>query len=215
MGYGTEGVFLTVAKIFSLRSEAGTFTHTVQCIRHAWKNSRKLLPRLLLLLQLPIPPSPQKKKKNTRPVDGNEKSSHIGFWNKLEGMKTPHVKWEVMAETSPQSERFRGFYMPPLLLLLLPLANPPSTGAYREHNISFRVLFRNLPTVLEPEPEPSRRYQIHIIRSPFPPSPPLGLPWLSCPAAGPKNWGQRRKTSPVQLILTAGTSSSSKVLPPT
>ena len=129
-----------------LTQKWGRNIHT-HCAMHptCLKNSSKLLPRLLLL-QLPIPALKKNKKKNTHPVDGNEKSSHIGFWNKLEGIKkTPHVKWEVMAETSPQSERFRGFYMPPLLLLLhlllLPLANPPSTGAYRDNNISFRVLF--------------------------------------------------------------------------
>lgn len=46
-----------------------------------------------------------------------------------------------------------------------------------------------LSTVLEPDPEPSNRYQIHIIRSPFPP----GLPFLSCPAAGPKTGGRDEK----------------------
>lgn len=51
------------------------------------------------------------------------------------------------------------------------------------------VCFENSPTVLEPDPEPSKRYQIHIIWSPFPPACPL----LSCPAAGPKTRGKEEK----------------------
>lgn len=51
--------------------------------------------------------------------------------------------------------------------------------------------FKHSPTVREPDPEPSRRYQIHIIRSPFPP----GCPCCPAPLKAETGAKKKKKTS--------------------
>ncbi len=169
---------VSVAEISPLRSEGGL--HPLQCIRHARKNSETAAPAATTPPQKHLPVRPKEAKSRIT-------SFHKGSSNKFQ-------------QTSRRGEKkhFKRFYIAPPPPSL-PLTHPYAEACRRrDNNISFRVLLKNLPTVLEPDPEPSRRYQIHIIRSPFlPPGPARAV----LPRRGAKNWGQRRKTSPMQLLL--------------
>lgn len=96
----------------------------------------------------------------------------------------------------------------------VPRQTHPQTGARRRRHINIKrwesAGAENLPTVLEPEPEPSKRYQIHIIRSPC--FPPPGLARSLLPRRGAnKSRGREEKTSPTRLPHSSRLSCPRKV----
>lgn len=119
--------------------------------------------------------------------DPMETKSQLGSSMKCTNKFKFVQEWDEKLAAQPL--HFKEFYMPPPSPQ--PTVQRSGSARWQQKTLKPATLvpacFKYSPTVCEPDPEPSRRYQIHIIRSPFPPGCPC------CPAPSKAETGAKKK----------------------